>query len=132
RGRFLTGRWAAGAGSPRGGFGVGVVAADDQVLAHRGVPAGVRIVAAHHFPGHARDDAVVRVLAGAHHRARRDHAVAAQGHAGQDHRVRADPGARADADRSLGGPLVPDRGVGVGVAVVLVGDVDVGAGEDVV
>src|SRR4029077_5109493 len=42
------------------------------------------------------------------------------------------PRTGADADRGVDRPLPPDRDVGVGVAVVLVRDVDVRAGEDVI
>ena len=51
---------------------------------------------------------------------------------GQDHRVGPEPAARADADRRLGRPLAPDGLDRVLVGVVLVRDVDVGPGLDVV
>jgi hypothetical protein len=83
-------------------------------------------------PGrHPRHHAPVRDLA-PDHGAGRDHHVAADVRAGQDDRPRAQPGAGPDADRAVGGSLVPDRGAGILVAVVLVGDVDVRAGPHVV
>ena len=58
--------------------------------------------------------------------------VAAEPRAGQHDRPGAEPRPVADHDRVVGGPLLPDRHVGVGVHVVLVGDVAVRPGDDVV
>jgi hypothetical protein len=81
--------------------------------------------------GHAGDHAPVGDIA-TDHGAGRDHHVAADPGARQDDRARAKPRARADADRAVHRELAADRGVRVLVAVVLVGDVDVRAGPDVV
>src|SRR6185312_10044601 len=62
----------------------------------------------------------------------RDDDVAADARAGQHHRAGADPAARADADGGVLRQLPADGDVRVGVAVVLVGDVDVRAGEHVI
>jgi hypothetical protein len=61
-----------------------------------------------------------------------DHRVPAEARARQDDRAGAQPRARADLDGVLGGPLPPDRGVGIGVDVVLVGHVAVRSGDHVV
>jgi hypothetical protein len=81
--------------------------------------------------GYAGDHALVGNLY-ADHRADRDHHVAANLGAGQDNRTRPQPRAGADAHQTVDRELASDRGAGVFVAVVLVGDVDVGAGPHVV
>src|SRR5699024_8107452 len=102
------------------------------VVTDRGLPTHFCVVAAHDLSGDARDDAVVGVGARSHHGARRHHAVTPQSDTGQDHRVGAEPAPAADVDRVVDGPLQAHRDLGVGVGVVLVGDVDVGTGVDVV
>src|SRR5699024_9096552 len=102
------------------------------VVTYRGLPTHFCVVAAHDLSGDARDDAVVGVGARSHHGARRHHAVTPQSDTGQDHRVGAEPAPAADVDRVVDGPLQAHRDLGVGVGVVLVGDVDVGTGVDVV
>ena len=87
--------------------------------------------AAHDARRDTGDDAAVGDVA-AHHRARRHHDVLADPRPGQDDGVGAEPAARADVDRRLGRPLPPDRFDRIEVGVVLVGDVDVRAGLDVV
>ncbi len=66
-----------------------------------------------------------------HHGAGRHHHVATEFGAGQDDHTGAEPAAVADDHRDVVGPLDVDDLVGVLVAVVLVGDVHVGAGLDV-
>jgi CheY-like chemotaxis protein len=79
--------------------------------------------ARHHAPvgDHAAD-----------HRAGRDHHVPTDPRARQDDRAGPEPRAAADADRAVYRELAANRDVQVLVAVVLVGDVDVGAGPHVV
>ena len=66
------------------------------------------------------------------HRAGRDHHLPADLRARQHDRAGAKPRATADADRAVDRDLAADRDVRILVAVVLVGDVDVGAGPYVV
>jgi hypothetical protein len=68
----------------------------------------------------------------ADHRARRDDDVPADAGAGQDDRARPEPAAWADHDRAVLRDLAADRGVRVGVAVILVRDVDVRPGPHIV
>ena len=49
----------------------------------------------------------------------------------QDDSAGAEPAARADRYRGVARPLAPDRHLRIGIAVVLVSDVDIRAGEDV-
>src|SRR5215472_14766912 len=66
------------------------------------------------------------------HRARRDDHVPADLRPWQDDYAGPEPGPRADPHGGVYRPLPPDRQVRIGVAVVLVRDVDVGPGVDVV
>ena len=82
--------------------------------------------------GHARDHGVIGYLDAGHDRARRDHHVLADARAGQHDRAVPEPAATADRDRLVLPHLRPDRQVEILVAVVLVGDVHVVTGPDVV
>ena len=62
----------------------------------------------------------------------RHHDVLADLRTREDHGIRTEPAARSDAHGSLAGPLAPDGLDRVLVGVVLVGDVDVRSGLDVV
>ncbi len=86
---------------------------------------------ADHAGRHAGHHAAVRDHA-AHDRTGGHHDVLADLRARQDDDVGPQPAARTDAHRRLGRPLPPDRLDRVLVGVVLVGDVDVGPGLDVV
>ena len=88
-------------------------------------------VAAHHAGRHAGDDAVVGEGA-PDHRSGADHHVLPELGAREDHHAGSQPAAAADQDRDVAGPLGVHHLVRILVAVVLVGDVDVGPGVDVV
>src|SRR5215469_7527171 len=81
--------------------------------------------------GYPGDHAPVRHPA-TDHRACGDHHVPPDARAGKHDGPRAEPASRADGHRRVARPLPPDRQLGIGVAVVLVGDVDVRAGVDVI
>ena len=88
-------------------------------------------VAADDRGGRAHEHGVVGELA-PHHRRRAHDGVATEPGAGQDDGAGAEPRAVADHHRVVGGPLLADRHVRVGVHVVLVGDVAVRTRHDVV
>ena len=94
-------------------------------------PAIARRVDPDHLGRDARYHAPVGHRA-ANHRTGRDHHVAADARARQHDRASPEPAARADADGGVHRHLPADRDVRVRVPVVLVGDVDVRAGEHVV
>ncbi len=94
-------------------------------------PTRTRYVTAHHPGRHAGHHRVVGEVA-ADHRTGTDHHVAAEGGPREDHDPGPDPAPVADPDRDVVRPLRVHDLVGVLVAMVLVGDVDVRAGVDVV
>ncbi len=94
-------------------------------------PTRTRYVTAHHPGRHAGHHRVVREVT-ADHRAGTDHHVAAQGGPGEDHDPGPDPAPVSDPHRDVARPLRVHDLVGVLIAMVLVGDVDVGTGVDVV
>ncbi len=88
-------------------------------------------IAPHDPGGHAGDDAEVGERA-PHHRAGPDHHVAPQLGPREHHHTGAEPAAGSDADGHVARPLRVHHLVGALVPVVLVGDVHVGTGVDIV
>ena len=80
---------------------------------------------------HPRDNAPVRNLP-TDHRAGGHHHVPPDAGAGKHDDTSAEPAPGSDRNRTVAGPLPPDRRVRVGVPMVLVGDVHIWAGEHIV
>ncbi len=84
-----------------------------------------------HLRRHAGQDGVVREVA-PHHGTGADHGVPSQPGAGQDDGSGTEPRTGSDLNRVLGRPLLTHGQLGVGVDVVLVGDVAARSGHHVV